>query len=402
MSELYEQMLENMNFIANSRFEQYRTLKKILANEDYEALELFLLKGFSINVASVDLLTNAFNIGETSVEFAKHLVSKGLNLNVLNLSGQNIFSRIDRNISEEMIIYLLQQGINPYEKDLYGYSAINNLRILNSDITDRLIPTYSMYMDEPDALETVWQTKDYELALATWESKFQRMGTIEQMSNYMDRHQMYLFIRNWINLLLLNKKYDMANFALEYYSDWSDWSALTFTPFAILSPTSAFITENRDLLERITHLNIEYLEEQRSLKAFLPDAYVYLNKSEEIPSEFTESIRQKVISVHASYSEEDIAHDITGVILSPNDAHAEVDLFEMENAISDEKAVDEVILEREYLFNMGMAYFQKGYFDYAKLTFHRLMQLDTMNNPAYLTFYAQAFAMIDYIVQRQQ
>lgn len=197
--------IESQGFILEeNEHARFVASKEIVLAEDLEALESYLSKGYSINVRNKSLETVAFEISYMSLRFTKILVEKELDLHVLNSTMQNILFGLNLNTSLETMTYLLQQNINPYERDVWGISVLESRARFFNYISADFIKSNAPFWYDLDNMKDEMLAGNFGLALSIIENKIKRLGGIEKLASLAEYLHGYRLIETWLNLLLKN------------------------------------------------------------------------------------------------------------------------------------------------------------------------------------------------------
>lgn len=393
MFTLIEKMQNTENELATEESVQFEMLRSIVFNSDSEALELYHSKGYPMNPRNNILRTPAFYIEDCSIEFVQNLVDKGMELNVLDLEGNNIIQELAVGKNESVLRYVLSKGVNPHEENNQGFDAV--FQILYSEVfPPDLFREHSMFEDDISYKEAVLND-NYELSLSIIQRDLQRLGGIQNVLSRFDYQEARNYIRQFHSSLLLNKKFAEANmlqqliFEITEELDFTSWTDI---PLDIIP---AILTNNRGDLVKFSNRNILMTN---GIPSELNKLYALIGVSQfdEDCSFVMRKLRkdgQSIIKEQASYVSKFFK------ILFSKSFSTDVDDLEyyVENGLS---ATPRIVSTHYYA--LGMVYFYKGEFVHAEYMFNAVIKLVKTTKDLSCLEYAQAHAMRDFMSQKRE
>lgn len=397
MNQLIERMVRDIREEAMTERNQYFYLSTIIFYQEREALEFYIGQGFSMNPRNEFLLTPAFSIGRCELSLIDYLVEKGMNLHVLDVNGRNILSKVAIEGSPEVARYLLNKGVNPYEKDFLGQSfAKKEKSRLQICLNEDFVYEYSYLKEETYEFENAALTNNFPLALSIVEKTIERLGGLTKLVYNEVPTNGYKILIQYHDALILNKRYEDATRVLDFtnmvYEDFRFYEAHNMT----INTAATLFTRNAKVARSISRHNQNSTKTIQQALTIL-NSYVLLSEIEDSTTPRSNNLlRTGRGAVQFLGVDSTVGRILNPIFIDTEsyDSTYVTEIFEDIEGVNKKKQLN-------FLFATGLTCLYKKDYVSAELVFRKIIDLCIEVKYAIPDVFAQSHALIDYIQSEQ-
>lgn len=403
MNQLIERFENNFTELELSETSRYYYLVQVFEESNFEALDNYLSKGFSLNPRNEYLSTPAFRISESDIDFIEYAVEKGLDLNVIDINGQTILFNLSISAKKEIFAYALSKGMNPYERDFEGITLFAFKDFFKGDLTEEFIKENSIYSEKEFTYEQALLDKNFPLALSIFEKTIQRMGGLEKLTihlkdqmNVLDKQpKAHFVLKRLYNVYLLNQRYEEANSVLKFYLHvMQDVEGITpdsrCSSIGLAAPLILNDIDTAHSIAKINYASTDYLE--RSFSAAYA-SFVSKQMSGDTKTEFKTEFHRIGHFALTKMGLESLFTEINTPMLMRTVPLRNDFTNDIEPKLSELDKVSQL----DYLFCMGLVFLHNKEKEQAEYYFVRVINLSEELGCIHDNLMAQSYAMIDYL-----
>lgn len=205
-------MNDNEEIFRNKDRDLFILLEEIVDQEDIEALDYYISKGYDINVRhAARLITIMHSLEYTSVSFVQEMLSRGANLCALSIIGETpllALAKDGKNI--ELQKFLIEKGLNPYNCDSSYRNCFEYSKIRKKP---EAIGFYeqSVFNESDKTFDDYVKLRDYKTALSYSLTKIENLGGLSMVLDKLNYAYVYKAVIDLQNALSLNGMYNEAN-----------------------------------------------------------------------------------------------------------------------------------------------------------------------------------------------
>lgn len=392
-------LIEKINYretnMIYDEFIRYRILCDIVIASDFEALDLYLSKGFELNPRNRSLRTPAFKLGLSTFEFAQMIIKEGMDPFVIDIEGNTILHEVICTENKELIVYLLKTGLNPYHlnnklEDSY-YKLVFNFGIPQSILTDNTV--YKDYISYDDALSN----KNFSLALSILERDVARMGGFSSLFKRLDSWGVQNLIKRIYQAFVLNKRYHSASILMNAFVDATSKMDLKITNDFPFMTEAALLMGNKASILKLLKANIKSTS-GLALSFSYVHTYVLSILLDLEDQSFLDQVNEKLeneVEQNTHY-----AYSFVRTLKSYGDVEFSMRLKNLENNALD--VTKNIGLRIKYFSLVGLIYLVKDDLVNSEYMFKSLINCIEERGRFEFHEYEQAYAMIDYINRKKK